>query len=64
MSFVFFPVSKVLLTDNYMKKNSTKDCAVNVKKFEVTKQVKIYQDGRLTTALNLQEKVQKELVGR
>ena len=36
MSIVFFPVSKILLTNNYMKENSDKDCVVNVKNVEIS----------------------------
>ena len=36
MSIVFFPMSKILLTNNYMKENSDKDCVVNVKNVEIS----------------------------
>ena len=35
MSTVYFPVSKIHLTDNYIKESS-KDCFVNVKNFEIS----------------------------
>ena len=36
MSIVYFPVSNIHLTDNYMKENSNKDCVVNVKNAEIS----------------------------
>ena len=36
MSTVYFPVSKIHLTDNYMKENSNNNCVVNVKNFEIS----------------------------
>ena len=36
MSTVYFPVSKIRLTDNYMKENSNNDCVVIVKNFEIS----------------------------
>ena len=54
MSTVYFPVSRIQLTGNYMKKN-LKDYVVNVK---------IYHSGRFIQAPNLQGKVLKALVGR
>ena len=36
MSAVYFPVSKIHLTDNYMKENSNSDCVANVKNFEIS----------------------------
>ena len=51
-----------------MKDNPSNDCVQKslVKNLEiiVINQVKIYQDARFIQALNIQEKVQKELVGR
>ena len=35
MSIFYLPVSKIHLTDNYMKENSNNDCAVNVKNIEI-----------------------------
>ena len=36
MSTVYFPLSEIHLTDNCMKENSNKDCAVNVKNAEIS----------------------------
>ena len=36
MPTVYFPVSKIHLTDNYMKETSNKDCAMNVKNLEIS----------------------------
>ena len=36
ISTVYLPVSKIHLTDNYMKENSNKDCVVNVKNAEIS----------------------------
>ena len=36
MSTVYFPVSKIHLTDNSMKENSNKDCVVNVKNVKIS----------------------------
>ena len=36
MSTVYFPVSKIHLTDNYMRESSNNDCVVNVKNFEIS----------------------------
>ena len=36
MSTVYFPVSKIHLTDDYMKKSSNNDCVVNAKNFEIS----------------------------
>ena len=35
MSTVYFPVSKIHLTDNYMKESSNNECVVNAKNFEI-----------------------------
>ena len=35
MSIFYLPVSKIHLTDNYVKENSNNDCAVNVKNIEI-----------------------------
>ena len=39
MSTVYFPVSKIHLTDNYMKKSSNNDCVVTVKNFEISNEL-------------------------
>ena len=39
MSTIYFPVSKLHLTDNYMKENSSKDCVVNVKNVEISNEL-------------------------
>ena len=39
MSTVYFPVTKIHLTDNYLKENSNNDSAVNVKNVEVTDEI-------------------------
>ena len=36
MFTVYFPVSKIHLTDNSIKENSYKDCVVNVKNVEIS----------------------------
>ena len=36
MSTIYFPVSKIHLTDNYIKESSNNDCVVNVKNFELS----------------------------
>ena len=33
---MYFPVSKIHLTDSYMKGNSNNDCVVDVKNFEIS----------------------------
>ena len=36
MSTVYFPLSKIHLTDNYMRESSNNDCVVNVKNLEIS----------------------------
>ena len=35
MATAYFPVSKLHLTDNYVKENSNNDCVLNVKNLEI-----------------------------
>ena len=39
MSTVYFPLSKIQLTDGYMKESSNNDCVVNLKNFEISDEV-------------------------
>ena len=39
MSPVYFPVSKIHLTDNYKKENSDNDWIVNLKNFEISDEI-------------------------
>ena len=65
MSTIYFPVSKIHLTDNYMKESSNNDCVVNVKNFGISDELgQNISDGRFIRTLNLQKKVQRELVRR
>ena len=36
MSIVYFSVSKIHLTDNYIQESSNNDCVVNLKNFEIS----------------------------
>ena len=40
MSTVYFPVTKIHLTDNYTRESSNNDCVVNVKNFEISDELK------------------------
>ena len=46
MSTVYFPVSKIHLTDNYMKGSSNNDCIVNVTNFEISHELGQNLSGR------------------
>ena len=64
MATAYFPVSKLHLTDNYVKENSNNDCVLNVKNLEISnfELGQNFSNGRFIQALNLQEKDIKELI--